>query len=134
MTTNIRTAAAAAALLAAFTLPLAAQAASTTSGSPQHYALQTRIVDRYHAGEFDGALTMTIYPSGIVQGTYRPADGGFRTVTGGIEGTAIWLDIGMNHPLHLTGTFKDGVLRAVAQIPGPDVYTFESTNVSPSGA
>ena len=130
MTKTIRTAAAAAALLGALALPLAAQAASTTTAPAQHYQLQTRRFDRLHAGEYDGQLALTVYPNGIVQGTYRPSDGSFDTVTGGLNGKTIWLDIGMAHPLHLTGTFTNGVLATTVNIPGPDSYTFESVETA----
>lgn len=129
MTTSIRAAAAAAGLLAALALPVASRAATTSSAPPQSYTLHTQLSDRFHAGAFVGTLVMTIYPSGIVQGTYRPDDGGYRTVTGGVSGDQIWLDIGMERPLHVTGTFKNGVLQTVAQIPGLNTYTFESANV-----
>ena len=133
MNKTIRSAAAAAGLLAALALPVASQAATTTSAPPQHYDLQTRIIDQHHAGEYDGRLALTIYPNGIVQGTYLPSDGGVRNVTGGVTGTNIWLDIGSMGQLHVSGTFKNGVLETIAAIPGPDTYTFESGNVKQSG-
>jgi hypothetical protein len=128
MNQSFRTVTATAALLAALALPLASQAATTTSAPAQHYQLQTRLSDALHAGEYDGQLALTVYPSGIVQGTYRPSDGGFRTVTGGLDGKNIWLEIGMQHPLRLTGTFTNGVLATTAQIPGPDTYTLDSVD------
>jgi hypothetical protein len=133
MNKTIRSAAAAAALLAALALPVTAQAATTTAAQPQHYDLQTSITDRYHAGAYEGRLTLTIYPNGIVQGTYLPSDGGARSVSGGLTGTNIWLDIGMMGRLHLSGTFKDGVLETTAAIPGPDTYTFKSVSVKQTG-
>ncbi len=129
MITNLRNAAAAAGLLAALALPLAAQAATTTSAAPQHYDLHTRSFDQYHAGEYDGVLALTVYPDGIVQGTYRAEDGGrIQVVTGGLsDGNRIWLDIGSGaDPLHLSGTFRNGALEAVASTPGPDRFTLES--------
>jgi hypothetical protein len=133
MNKTIRSAAAAAGLLAALAFPAASQAATTTGSQPQHYDLQTRITDQHHAGEYDGRLALTIYPNGIVQGTYFPSDGGVRNVTGGLTGTNIWLDIGSLGQLHLSGTFKNGVLETIAAIPGPDTYTFESTSVKQTG-
>ena len=133
MTTMIRNAAAAAGLVAALALPLGASAATTTAG-PQHYTLQTRYFDDHSAGEYDGALTLTTYANGIVQGTYRSADtGDFKDVTGGLtEGGRIWLDIGNGaDAVHLTGTFRDGKLVTTASIPGPDRYTFESITPRP---
>ncbi len=130
MTTTIRNAAAAASLLAALALPLTAQAATTTTAQPQHYTLQTRTFDEYHAGENDGSLALTVYPNGIIQGTYRDLDsGGFKQVTGGLgRGDRVWLDVGNGvNPVHLTGTFRNGKLETtVADVPGPDRVMFES--------
>jgi hypothetical protein len=117
-------------LLALAALPLAAPAATEAPGAntaPAQYTLPTRLVDRYGVGEYDGTLSLTVYPSGIVQGYYRPDDGGYRTVTGGVDGKTIWLDIGSGfRPLHVSGTFQNGKLRTVAALPGADIYTFES--------
>ncbi|HEY0613874.1 MAG TPA: hypothetical protein VGC96_04495 [Candidatus Elarobacter sp.] len=125
----IRTAAATAGLLAALALPAAAPAATSTSAQPQSYTFQTRLAGRYEAGEHQGTLTVTIAPDGIVRGYYRPLDGGIKTVTGGLTGKDIWLDIGDVHPLHVAGTLQNGVLRTVASIPGSDVYEFDSISV-----
>jgi hypothetical protein len=135
MTKTIRSAAAAAGLFAALAFPVASQAATTTA-QPRHYDLRTSLTDRYHAGQYEGRLALTIYPNGIVQGTYLPSDGGVRDVSGGLTGTNIWLEIGTvggMRQLRLTGTFKNGVLDTVAAIPGPDTYTFESTGVKQTG-
>ncbi|MEA2689183.1 MAG: hypothetical protein QOD51_1790 [Candidatus Eremiobacteraeota bacterium] len=133
MTNTIRTAVAAAGILATAALPLASQAASTTNAAPQRYTLQTQLTDSHHVGAYEGTLALTIYPSGIVQGTYRPADGGYSSVTGGLTGKDIWLDLGQRGRLHLTGTFENGVLKTVAAIPGPDVYEFDSVAVTRNG-
>jgi hypothetical protein len=130
MRKTIRSAAAAAGLLAALALPVAAPAATTTTAEPQHYTFQTRLAQRYGAGEYDGVLTITISPNGIVQGFYRPLDGGISSVSGGVEGKQIWLDIGQRRPLHVTGTLENGVLKTVAAIPGPDIYEFDSVTTS----
>jgi hypothetical protein len=133
MTNTIRIAVATAATLAAAALPLASPAATTTSAAPQHYTFQTQLTDGNHVGAYEGTLALTIYPNGIVQGTYRPADGGFSSVTGGLTGKDIWLDLGLRGRFHVTGTFENGVLRTVAAIPGPDVYEFDSVSVRPNG-
>ena len=93
MTKTFTTGAAAAGIVAMLVLPLAANA-MTPAAAPQHYNLETRIFSDYGAGEFDGTLSLTVYPSGIVQGNYHPLDGGFRQVTGGLNGRNIWLDVG----------------------------------------
>ncbi len=133
MTKILRGALTSAAAAAALAMPLAAPAATTSSAQPQSYTMQTRIVDQYHAGEYDGVLTLTINPDGIVQGSYRDDNGRPTAVTGGVDGQNIWLDIGWRRPLHLTGTFRSGVLRATAALPGPDVYQLESTSVKRTG-
>jgi hypothetical protein len=129
MKTSLRAAAGTVALLGALAFPLAASAAMSASGAAQRYTFQTQYFDRYHAGEYDGMMALTVYPSGIVQGTYHDMSAGdIKTVTGGIDAQSrIWLDIGNGpRPLRLYGTFKDGQLRATANIPGPDVRTFQS--------
>jgi hypothetical protein len=133
MTNSIRNAAAAAGLLAALCAPLAASAETTTGAPPQRYTMQTQYFDRWHAGEYDGMLALTVYPSGIVQGTYRDMSAGdFKTVAGGLDAqNRIWLDIGNGvNPLRLYGTFKDGVLRTTANIPGSNEHYFQSVSVA----
>jgi hypothetical protein len=132
MTSKIRSAAAAAALLGALALPASALAATTTAAQTQSYTIPTKLTDRYHAGEYDGLLRIRISPDGIVQGTYQPSDGGILNVSGGLDGKNIWLDLGGFHSLHVTGTFENGVLKTTAAIPGPDLYEFDSANVTPS--
>ena len=128
--TSVRRAAATAGLLAALLLPLGAAAATVTTARPQTYQMETRLFDRYGVGEYDGVMRLTVNPSGIVSGWYRDADNAhLRTVTGGVERDGrIWLSIGGRHALRLNGTFKDGVLKATAAIPGPHQYQFESTS------
>jgi hypothetical protein len=54
--------------VAALGISLAAPAATVNRGQPQSYPMQIRLIDRYHAGEYAGVLSLTIYPDGIVQG------------------------------------------------------------------
>jgi hypothetical protein len=134
MTSKIRSAAVAAALLGALALPASALAATTSTAQTQSYTIPTKLTDRYHAGEYDGLLRLRISPDGIVQGTYQPSDGGIVEVTGGLDGkNDIWLDLGNGiRALHVTGTFRNGVLQTTAAIPGPDLYEFDSAGVTPS--
>jgi hypothetical protein len=129
MYTMIRRATTAAALLAALALPVASQAATTTSAGPQHYVFQTRTTESNHAGEYDGTLNLTVYPNGIASGWFRFNDAGdVRDVSGSVTGTKIWLDIGgALHSVQIQGTLKDGVIDATENIPGPNVYTFHAT-------
>lgn len=132
MTTMIRNAAATAGLLAALALPAASFAATTTTAEPLRYTLQTQVVDRYHPGAYDGVLALTIYPSGIVQGTYRSDDGRVTDATGGLTGKNIWLEIGSFGRVQFNGTFENGVLKTVAAIAGPNVYELDSVSVTPA--
>jgi len=123
-------------ILLATALPLAASAATTSQAPPQTFNLATRYYDTSRAGEIDGTMKITVYASGIVNGSYQLADGGrSNDVTGGMQGKNIWLDIGgIRHSLHLTGTFQDGVLQAVSSEEGPGVHVFQSTNADRVGA
>jgi hypothetical protein len=116
----------AAAVIAALALPLPSVAATAATASSHRYQLQTRIVSQYEAGEVDGVLALTVSSDGIVQGNYRPQDGNFRTVTGGLDGRHIWLDIGSFGRFRVIGTFERGVLKGVVQRPGPDTVTFDA--------
>ncbi len=128
MKNAIRAAAVSAALMAA-ALPAAGAAATQTTGQPQHFAFQTQLSDRYHAGGYAGSLTLDVYPNGIVQGYYHPLDGTIQSIAGGISGREIWFDLGRGvHRLHLIGTLHNGVLRTTAQVPGPDVWAFDSVS------
>jgi hypothetical protein len=131
MLNTIRNAAIAAGLTAALLAPLAASAA-TTDGPAQQYTMHTRYFSPREAGEYDGVLRLTVYPSGIVQGTYRDEyEGGFKTVTGGLDRqNHIWLDIGGLRPMRLYGTFENGVLRATRNSPDPREHYFESVPVA----
>ena len=127
MANRFTTAAAAAGIIAAMALPLPSVAATTATASSHRYQLQTRIVSQYEAGEVDGILLLTVSPDGIVQGNYRPQDGNFRTVSGGLDGRKIWLDIGSFGRFRVIGTFEHGILKGVVQKPGPDTVTFDAT-------
>ena len=133
MNNVIRAAAASAALLAAAWLP-AAGSAATENGATQHFSFQTQLTDRFHAGGYDGSLALDVHPDGTVQGIYRPSDGLPQPVAGGVTGGQIWFDVTINdRRVHLIGTLRDGVLRATAQIPGPDVWEFDSVSGGPTG-
>jgi hypothetical protein len=113
MKTFIRSLLMTAAVGATLLTPISSQAASAA----RHYQLTTRILEQRPAvGEYDGTMQLTVTPDGIVSGFYRPSDGRFVAVTGGVSDTTFWLDIGSmsSNPLHFTGTFKDGRINADA--------------------
>ncbi|HZO94754.1 MAG TPA: hypothetical protein VFB22_13490 [Candidatus Baltobacteraceae bacterium] len=125
MNTNVWGAAAAGLLACA--LPLSAPA---QTGAPKHYVFQTAMHTENRAGEVDGVLDINVYPDGIVQGTYRGADGGpIRSVAGGDKNGHIWFNVGPNGNLRVTGTLRDGVLRTVVERPGAFITTLDSTSV-----
>jgi hypothetical protein len=113
MKNTLRKAITTVALGAILLAPLGAQAAS----AERDYQLNTRIVlQRPQAGEFDGTMQLRVTSDGIVTGFYRPDNGRFIAVTGGLSDKTFWLDIGSLGPdaLHFTGTFVDGHIDAAA--------------------
>jgi len=122
-------AATAAIAVAGALLPLAAGAATTTTAPSHTYILNSITTRQFGSGEYDGVLRMTISPDGYVNGSYRDADQGLpKDVIGALEPDGrIWLDIGNSDRLHLNGTFRDGVLHAVGQIPTSDTLYFDAT-------
>ncbi|HEY4441202.1 MAG TPA: hypothetical protein VGN14_12155 [Candidatus Elarobacter sp.] len=109
---------------AALALPVCSVAATTTNAPPQRFTLDTRMVPKFGAGEYDGTMRLTVYSNGIVSGTYLPSDGGVRQVNGGITGKDIWLEIGEMGRLRIVGTFRHGVIDGTVQKPGPDITEF----------
>ena len=74
---------------------LTAPALAVQGGNPIHYLLNTRETIENQAGEFDGVISMLVYPNGIIQGTYRLTDeGNIQPVSGSVENGKLWLDIG----------------------------------------
>jgi hypothetical protein len=100
--------------LAAALAPLPALSAS---GDVATYDLNTREIDQLSAGEFDGRLQLRVSPDGIVGGTFRNSEGQTSLITGGLDGTKIWLSLGNSSAIgHRTynGTLIDGKLEATA--------------------
>jgi hypothetical protein len=107
------------ALLAAtlgFTLVSLSVAGAVTQNSIvpiENQKFETTLValDRSTAGAYEGTLNLTISPDGIVQGWFRDDErSGLRTVTGGVDGDQIWLDIGATRELHISGSYRNGVI------------------------
>jgi hypothetical protein len=130
---NIRLRAAAAALALGLA-PLAASATTTVSNSglapdvtsPASLAANGPITIKYNtefdseqfdgrAGEYDGVLDVTFYPSGIIQGNYREIDSFPAPVpiTGGFDAKSgtVWLDLRPLGGAHVEGHFTNtGIL------------------------
>jgi hypothetical protein len=113
------------ALTAAFA-PLPTVAAG---GDVASYDLATRQFDPLSAGEYDGRLRIRITSDGIVGGTFMTTEGALSNVTGGLNGTKIWLQLGDHTPLERTfqGTLVDGKLTATAMGRGLHSWTLEGT-------
>jgi hypothetical protein len=106
---NIRLAAALLAfgLAAAPAVPVSAAVTLRDAQGVAHLNLDTQLIPQRGSGYYGGTLKLTITPDGIVSGFFRPDDGMvFHTVTGGLNGDRIWLDIGYNGDLHITGTLN----------------------------
>ncbi len=120
-------------LAAAIALSLSAVASpalavTTHATYPALVVYRTALVPQpYGAGEYAGVLNLTIAQNGIVSGYYRPEDvGQFTSVTGGLDGDHIWLDLGRDGLGHLEGTFSNGKIVASTFV-GNQVYAFTAT-------
>jgi hypothetical protein len=87
-----------------------ARAASTTLAlAPITGATSVNLTTEFRpsetGGEYDGTLQLHVSRDGIVSGFYRPSDGSFVPVEGGLDGEKLWLDFGWRGRVHITGTF-----------------------------
>jgi hypothetical protein len=101
------------ALTAAFA-PLPAPAAP---GATVSYDFNAREYDSLTAGEYDGRMRIRITPDGIVSGTFLNTEGQISSVTGGLDGTKIWIQIGNGSLIgrrYFNGTLIDGKIKALA--------------------
>lgn len=48
--------------------------AAAAAGSPRTCQMETRLFERYGAGQDEEVMRLTIAPSGVVSGWYRDAD------------------------------------------------------------
>jgi hypothetical protein len=111
--------------LAAAIAPIPTLAADAGTVS---YNLTTRQYDPIEAGEYDGTLRIRVTADGIVSGTYMNSEARVSTVTGGLSGKNIWLQLN-GRPFGLTynGTFVDGKLSASTFGHGLQVWNLEGT-------
>jgi ABC-type phosphate transport system substrate-binding protein len=111
MTMKIINIAALAALLGLASVPTIASAATANAANDIHANFSTSMVpvSNRFAVPWTGELQLTIHSNGVIQGYYRPADNSsYIPVTGGRDGTRVWLDIGQSGRLHVTGTLQSG--------------------------
>ena len=73
-----------------------------------HLNLDTKLIPPLGAGNYEGTLQLTVSKNGIVNGYYRPNGESFNSVVGGLNGDEIWLDIGYNGGMHISGRLQGG--------------------------
>ncbi|HVA27158.1 MAG TPA: hypothetical protein VNF68_03210 [Candidatus Baltobacteraceae bacterium] len=88
---------------------------ATTAATPAHSTTyRTTIVRRFDSYGSNGTLKLWFPANGYVRGTYTADDGGFpSTVTGGRDGSKIWLDFQALGGLHIEGTFENGAIHGL---------------------
>lgn len=103
-----------AAFIAAVTMtsiPAVSQAATVQAQNPVKITYQTSMQSiPGPSAPWTGSLQLTINPDGIIQGWYHPADNmtALIPVNGGRNGERVWLDIGRQGSLHVSGTIRNG--------------------------
>lgn len=94
-------------------VPAIAAAATSQTTAPVHATYETSLQSVYGlSSPWTGTLQLTLNSDGVIQGYYHP-DGdaiAFIPVTGGRSGDQVWLDIGRNGRLHVSGTFANGAI------------------------
>lgn len=120
-------AAAALGVLALVPLGVCAETAAPTQTRTTVYSAE--LVPEYGAGAYDGQLTLTVESNGIISGTYRPADGSPRSISGGTDSDGIWLDLGLEDHTIIYASKVNGALEGTAWI-GTDRYSFEAKPIA----
>ena len=118
------------ALLGVLLLPVSAGAATSIpigpSGEPYHlYHLDLRPIERpFLTPQPTGDVELDFGKSGIVSGYFRANDSGtFVLVTGGVDGSRIWLDIGSNATVdHFDGELQLDRITGTGRFAGGDYY------------
>ena len=97
---------------------LLAPHASGASPSARTYQLVTRVLERQPGtNAHDGTMRLTVAGDGAITGYYRPRNGRFIQVNGGVDPQGqLWIDIGLRAaaPNHFIGTFHDGSIDATS--------------------
>jgi len=124
MRTLLSLAIAAAVLLAPTAVP-----AATTVRTVNYHTSYRLTEPTTSAGAYVGRMTLRFYADGTVNGTYRDESaGGLRQVSGGMNGSKLWLSFGSRGNHQFTGTIdKGGVITgSLTNWRGPNVYTFKA--------
>lgn len=124
---------AAAALL--FGLAATATLADSTPATTHYDTAMTQIYGSI--APYSGTMDLHIDASGIVRGYYHPESvTSFIVVTGGVDGKNIWLDIGRDAKIHVSGTLVNGVIsgQAINSDDESTIYSFQATPATTDGA
>ncbi|HTV72756.1 MAG TPA: hypothetical protein VME66_03495 [Candidatus Acidoferrales bacterium] len=109
------------------------RAAAQAATSPPTAVYNVELEPEHAAGAYDGLLTLHYETGGIISGTFRPADGSPRRITGGTSADGIWLDLGL--PDH---TIIEGISNVKGTLKGEtwiddQPYSFEARPVKGPG-
>ncbi|MDE2481129.1 MAG: hypothetical protein KGN02_02935 [bacterium] len=101
---------------------------SPAASLPPSGTYRTEIRKRFEAFGYAGELRLRV-AHGYINGTYRPEGGLVTPVTGGTDGTHVWLDFTTFGSLHVEGRFENGriVGMGTPRSRGTTVYVFTAT-------
>ena len=112
-------------------VPATAYAASTYTDRTVVYSTSLQPINHSLSYPLAGSLHIRTSTDGIVTGFYR-ADytTQFIPVTGGVNGSNVWLLIGATSPTRVTGQFENGAIVGTAFTPDHNVYRFAASNAT----
>ncbi len=110
--------------------PAPAYAAVTYTDRTVVYSTSLQPINQDIAYPVSGSLQIRTSKDGIVSGFYRTDDNisQFIPVSGGINGSNVFLLIGATHPTRVTGTYENGTIVGTAVTAANGVYKFAATN------
>ncbi len=110
--------------------PAPAYAAMTYTGRTVVYSTSLQPINQNIAYPVTGSLHISMSKDGIVSGFYRTDDNisQFIPVSGGINGSNVFLLIGATHPTRVTGTYENGTIVGTAVTAGNGLFKFAATN------
>jgi len=113
-------------------VPATAYAASTYTDRTVVYSTSLQPINQNIAYPLTGSLHIKTSKDGIVSGFYRTDDNisQFIPVSGGINGSSVFLLIGATSPTRVTGTYENGSIVGTAVTASNGVYTFAATNAT----
>ncbi len=122
-----------AAIVLASAVPAYAFAAEIHTNKTVVYSTDIQPVAGF-AVPYTGRLQIRTSKEGIITGYYRPADNNdFVAVTGGIDGSRVWIDFGRAGNSRLTGRIHDGVITGTLFGPGNKRMRFTANDAHIEG-